>query len=79
MENHQIAADGRNFNPYVCRVYVVTVIGFSLWTAYGILLMQWPLILTDSICLLFSGFILVMKLLPPRKRNEVADKLDPQS
>ena len=60
-------------------MYILTVIGFSLWTAYGILLAQWPLILTNSICLLFSGFILMMNVLPPRKRDAVANKLDPEA
>ena len=61
------------------RMYVVTVVGFSLWTVYGILLGQWPLIVTNSICLLLSGFILTMKLLPRRKKNAVADALDPNA
>ena len=58
-------------------IYVVTVIGFALWFAYGLLLWQWPLILTNGICLVLSGFILMMKLLPRQKREEVADVLDP--
>jgi MtN3 and saliva related transmembrane protein len=58
-------------------MYAVTVVGFSLWFAYGLLLWQWPLIITNGICLLLSGFILGMKLLPRRKREEVAEALDP--
>lgn len=57
--------------------YGLTVTGFALWTTYGILLMQWPLIVTNSICLVLSGFILVMKLLPRRERNKVADAITP--
>ena len=60
-------------------MYAITVVGFALWTSYGLLLGQWPLIVTNSICLLLSGFILTMKLLPPRKRDKVADALDPQA
>ena len=45
-------------------MYVITVCGFALWTAYGALLQQWPLVASNSICLLLSGFILTMKLLP---------------
>jgi MtN3 and saliva related transmembrane protein len=59
------------------KMYAITVVGFSLWFAYGLLLGEWPLILTNGLCLLLSGFILVMKLLPRHKRNEVADALDP--
>ena len=61
------------------RMYVVTVIGFALWAVYGVLLMQWPLIVTNSICLMLSGFILVMKLLPQREKEAVADVLDPSA
>jgi len=59
------------------RMYVITVIGFCLWFTYGVLLGQWPLILTNGICLLLAGFILAMKLLPRRQREEVAVALDP--
>jgi MtN3 and saliva related transmembrane protein len=59
--------------------YTLTVTGFSLWLAYGIILGQWPLIVTNGICLLFSSFILMMKLLPRRERNAVADALDPDA
>jgi MtN3 and saliva related transmembrane protein len=60
-------------------MYVITVIGFSLWFSYGLLLGQWPLILTNGICLLLSGFILLMKLLPRNQREGLADALDPMS
>ncbi|WP_135467161.1 SemiSWEET family sugar transporter [Crenalkalicoccus roseus] len=59
------------------RMYTVTVIGFSLWLTYGLLLGQWPLIATNGICLALSAFILAMKLLPRRKREQVAAALDP--
>ncbi len=59
-------------------MYAITVAGFALWCSYGILLGQWPLILSNSICLLLSGFILVMKLLPRRAKDKVADTLTPQ-
>jgi MtN3 and saliva related transmembrane protein len=58
-------------------MYALTVAGFALWTTYGILLMQWPLIVTNSICLALSAFILLMKLLPRREREKVADAIDP--
>jgi MtN3 and saliva related transmembrane protein len=43
-------------------MYVLTVSGFALWTAYGVMIGQWPLVASNSICLLLSAFILVMKL-----------------
>lgn len=61
------------------RMYVITVAGFALWTAYGILGGQWALILPNTICLGLSGFILAMKLLPRRKREAVASALNPGS
>jgi MtN3 and saliva related transmembrane protein len=60
-------------------MYVITVTGFALWCAYGVLLGQWPLIASNSICLLLSGFILVMKLLSPRAKAKVADAVTPKS
>jgi MtN3 and saliva related transmembrane protein len=54
-------------------MYALTVSGFALWTAYGVALGQWPLIITNSICFLLSSFILTMKLLPKRQKQEVAD------
>ena len=57
--------------------YSLTVFGFMLWFAYGILLWQWPLIIPNGICLCFAIFILVMKLLPVSGKHAVADALDP--
>ena len=59
------------------QMYAITVVGFSLWLTYGLLLMQWPLILTNGTCLLLSGFILAMKILPRGRRDAVAQALDP--
>jgi MtN3 and saliva related transmembrane protein len=58
-------------------MYGVTVVGFALWLAYGIRLGEWPLMITNGICLLFSGFILVMILLPRKRTEAVAATLDP--
>ncbi|MDR6831479.1 uncharacterized protein with PQ loop repeat [Bosea sp. BE271] len=43
--------------------------GFALWTAYGIGLGEWPLIVTNSICFVLSAFILMMTLLPQAKKE----------
>lgn len=59
------------------RMYSVTVLGFALWLAYGIMLDEWPLMLSNGLCLLMSGFILVMKLSPQRVKEEIADTVDP--
>ena len=60
-------------------MYAITVAGFALWTTYGVLLWRWPLMVTNAACLLLSGFILVMKLLPRRRKRAVAAALDPTS
>ncbi len=60
-------------------MYAVTVTGFALWLSYGVLLSQWPLIVTNSVCLAMSLFILVMKLLPQAEKEDVADKIDPDA
>ena len=44
------------------RMYVITVIGFSLWSAYGVLLQSWPLIVSNLVCLALSALILALKL-----------------
>ena len=59
------------------RMYVITVIGFSLWLTYGLLLWQWPLMITNGVCLLLSAFILLMKVLPRHQKEKVAEALDP--
>jgi MtN3 and saliva related transmembrane protein len=60
-------------------MYLITVSGFACWTAYGALLGEWPIIVTNSICFTLSAFILIMKLLPRRERESVADTLDPEA
>ncbi|UZF95920.1 SemiSWEET family transporter (plasmid) [Bosea sp. NBC_00550] len=68
--------DTRAISP---TTYCFTVTGFALWTAYGIGLGEWPLIVTNSVCLLLSAFILAMTALPRAKRDAVADTLDPNA
>ncbi len=58
-------------------MYVITVTGFGLWLAYGVLRGEWPLIVSNALCFLMSGFILLMSLLPQRRKETVADRLDP--
>ena len=59
--------------------YGLTVVGFALWTAYGVGLGQWPLILTNSVCFILAAFILAMTLLPQRAKDAAADAIDPTS
>ena len=52
----------RDASSVSLRMYVVTVIGFTLWTAYGFLLKSWPLIGSNLISLSLAGFILILKI-----------------
>jgi MtN3 and saliva related transmembrane protein len=58
--------------------YSITVVAFALWVLYGVLLGEWPLIVSNFVCLVLSGFILVMTLLPQREKDSVANVLDPE-
>lgn len=43
------------------RTYMVTVTGFCLWVAYGLMLGSWPVAVSNSVCLLLAGGILVLR------------------
>jgi MtN3 and saliva related transmembrane protein len=55
------------------KSYLLTVVGFMLWTLYGLVRGDWPLIAANGVCLVLSGFILTMKLLAPADKNKLAD------
>ncbi len=69
----------RNTSAISSGMYIVTVTGFALWTAYGALLSEWPLIASNFISLILSAFILAMKLLPRPAKERIADAIDPLS
>jgi MtN3 and saliva related transmembrane protein len=43
------------------KMYVVTVTGFACWITYGLMIASWPVTLSNSVCLLLSGAILLLK------------------
>lgn len=65
----------RDTSSLSAGMYAITVTGFALWFAYGIMLGQWPLIVTNLVCLLLSGFILGMIVAPQRAKEKVADSI----
>ena len=67
----------RNTDGVSLRMYLITVACFVSWLVYGLLLMQWAIIVQNVICLCLSSFILTMKLLPQRKKEAVAEALTP--
>ena len=44
------------------RMYLVSVVGFSLWIAYGLFKQSWPLMLSNLVNLGLVSTILVLKL-----------------
>jgi MtN3 and saliva related transmembrane protein len=51
----------RDASSVSLRMYIVTVTGFALWTAYGVLSGGWPIILANSVCLVLSATVLALK------------------
>ncbi len=34
-------------------MYAITVLGFGLWLTFGIMKKEWPIIITNGVCLLY--------------------------
>jgi MtN3 and saliva related transmembrane protein len=51
----------RDASEISLRMYLITVTGFSLWIAYGVLTRSWPVAVSNAICLALSGAILALK------------------
>jgi len=51
----------RDASSVSLRMYVVTVTGFALWTVYGVMRGGWPIVVANSVCLVLSATILVLK------------------
>lgn len=58
------------------RMYALTVTGFALWLSYGILKADWALVVPNAICLGLASFILLMVILPARRRDRLADGIE---
>ena len=61
------------------KMYALTVVGFLLWLSYGIGKGDWTLIGPNAICLALSLFIFAMIMMPQKKRDAVADVIQPSS
>lgn len=51
----------RDASSVSLRMYVVTVTGFALWIAYGVLIGSWPVTGANTVCLAMSATILALK------------------
>jgi MtN3 and saliva related transmembrane protein len=54
------------------RMFLLTVTGFVLWTAYGLLSHSWPVTASNAVCLALSGFILFLKIRFSRRKRGTA-------
>ncbi|MEO8544585.1 MAG: SemiSWEET transporter [Burkholderiaceae bacterium] len=43
-------------------MYLIFVLGVSLWLTYGVMVAAWPIVFANAITLMLAGFILLMKL-----------------
>jgi MtN3 and saliva related transmembrane protein len=59
----------RDASSVSARMYVVTIVGFSLWTVEGVLLKSWPLVGSNIVSLVLSSWILGLKIWLPSPRG----------
>ena len=52
----------RSVGDISLQMYILMVIGAFLWVVYGLMLMQWPVIIANAVSLLFTATILALKL-----------------
>ena len=52
----------RDLSGVSLSMYSVFTLGVALWLAYGLLLHNWPLIISNAITLVLSVMILILKL-----------------
>jgi MtN3 and saliva related transmembrane protein len=43
-------------------MYVMFTVGIAFWLAYGLVLMSWPMILSNIVTLMLSGTVLALKI-----------------
>jgi MtN3 and saliva related transmembrane protein len=43
-------------------MYVMFTVGIAFWLVYGLVLMSWPMILSNVVTLMLSGTILALKI-----------------
>lgn len=51
----------RDASSVSLRMYAVTVSGFLLWIIYGVMLSGWPIVASNTVCLILSATILFLK------------------
>ena len=51
----------RDASSVSLRMFALTVTGFALWIAYGIMLKGWPIVGANVVCLILAAAILYAK------------------
>jgi MtN3 and saliva related transmembrane protein len=59
-------------------MWTLSTVAFAVWSTYGVLQREWPIIIPNTLCFLLAGFILALQLMPRRKRDAIADAVAPQ-
>lgn len=44
------------------RMFAITIVGFALWTLYGVLQNAWPLFVSNGVCLVLVITIFYLRL-----------------
>jgi MtN3 and saliva related transmembrane protein len=67
----------RDVRSLSTSMWILTTSAFAVWSVYGLLQRQWPIIIPNVLCFVLAGFILTLKLLPRRKREAIAEAIVP--
>lgn len=59
--------------------YCLLFLGNSLWLAYGIVKLDWPIIIANSISTMTSGIILILNFSSKRTINKIHQTVIPKS
>lgn len=68
----------RDTRALATPTWILTTAAFAVWTAYGVLQREWPIIAPNAVCFVLAGFILALKLMPRRRRDAIADAVAPR-
>jgi MtN3 and saliva related transmembrane protein len=69
----------RDTKALATPMWIMNVLGFALWTAYGAMIGTWPIIIPNAICFVLAAFILMMKVVPRRTKDRIADAVSSSS
>ncbi len=64
------AVKTRNVEDVSKRMFVILCLGVGLWLVYGILKIDWPIILTNGVSLVLNGIMLYVVLMSSDKTNK---------